>query len=109
MKKSNSIAILGAGNIGCAIALGLIESKRFRAGEILLTRRQTRLLEPFRRRGCIVMTDNAAAVRKSGVFSVSLDEMLVTVREVISVQMGNEITIKYRELTRPHVQYRSSG
>ena len=43
------LAILGAGNIGTAIARGLVLSGRFRPSQIILTRRKMHLLEAYRR------------------------------------------------------------
>ena len=45
------IAILGTGNIGTAIADGLVQSGQFAAPSITLTRRRAHLLEPMRARG----------------------------------------------------------
>ncbi len=59
------IAILGAGNIGIAIANGLVKSGRFAAGDITLTRRRTVLLESKKAEGFAVTSDNREAVRRS--------------------------------------------
>ena len=57
------IAILGAGNIGTAIARGLAASGRYRPQDITLTRRRADLLEPLQREKFNVLCDNRAAVR----------------------------------------------
>jgi pyrroline-5-carboxylate reductase len=57
------LALIGAGNIGVPIALGLVDSGLYRADEIILTRRTTRLLEPMRERGYRVEADNRSAIR----------------------------------------------
>jgi len=67
------IAIIGAGNIGTAIANGLVESGRFRAEDITLTRRRIHLLDEMKARGFIVGRDNGEAVRKSEVVIVAVE------------------------------------
>ncbi len=61
------VAILGAGNIGAAIARGIAAAGIARAGEITLTRRRADGLADLKAEGFGVTTDNAAAVRKSGI------------------------------------------
>jgi pyrroline-5-carboxylate reductase len=56
------IAIIGAGNIGTAIARGLVQSGRFTPPEITLTRRRTFLLEGMKAEGYRVEGDNCRAV-----------------------------------------------
>jgi len=55
------VAILGAGNIGTAIAKGLVRSGRFKPVQITLTRRKIHLLDPFIREGYTATQDNAGA------------------------------------------------
>ena len=47
MKDDCRLAILGAGNIGTAIARGLVQNGRMKPAEIVLTRRRVTLLEPL--------------------------------------------------------------
>jgi pyrroline-5-carboxylate reductase len=61
-KFSRNIAILGAGNIGRAIAGGLVGSGKYRSAQIFLTRRQVDALEGYKKQGFPVTADNAAAV-----------------------------------------------
>ncbi len=67
------IAIIGAGNIGTAIADGLAESNRFRAEAITLTRRRANLLDGMKARGFTVEKDNRKAVRKSSVVIIAVE------------------------------------
>ncbi|HNW42974.1 MAG TPA: pyrroline-5-carboxylate reductase [Elusimicrobiales bacterium] len=60
---SGKIAILGAGNIGAAIARGLAVSGRCLPADIILTRRRSELLEPLRAEGFSATCDNLAAVK----------------------------------------------
>ena len=66
------IAILGAGNIGGAIALGLKTSGLFSADHITLTRRKVEALEEFKRLGFPVSSDNASAIRNSDILVVAV-------------------------------------
>lgn len=63
--SSPSLAILGAGNIGMAIARGLVRCGRLAPEQILLTRRREDALAPLREEGFRTTTDNAAAVAQS--------------------------------------------
>ena len=61
------IAIIGAGNIGAAIARGLAASGRFKPEEIILTRRRPEFLEAFRAEKFSVSPDNRAAVKSADI------------------------------------------
>jgi pyrroline-5-carboxylate reductase len=56
------IAILGAGNIGGAIASGLVKAHLIRPDYITLTRRKVGALDGFKRLGCVTTSDNRKAV-----------------------------------------------
>ena len=62
MKK---IAIIGGGNLGTAIALGLIQSEFIAAQQITVTKRNTNTLVGLEAIGVNVSTDNIAAVENS--------------------------------------------
>jgi len=57
------IAIIGGGNLGTAIAEGLIKSKFCKASEITLTKRNIATIKHLADKGVQVTADNAAAVR----------------------------------------------
>ena len=59
------ICILGCGNIGSAIAYGLVKSERYKKDEIILTRRREKDLDQFKEHGFIATTDNKKAVENS--------------------------------------------
>ncbi|OGS05549.1 MAG: pyrroline-5-carboxylate reductase [Elusimicrobia bacterium RIFCSPLOWO2_02_FULL_61_11] len=61
------IAIIGAGNIGAAIARGLAASGRFEPEEIILTRRRPEFLEALRAEKFSVSPDNRAAVKSADI------------------------------------------
>lgn len=67
------IAIIGAGNIGTAIANGLIASGLFPPADIMLTRRRVDLLEDMKERGFTVEGDNCEAVRHSQAIIVAVE------------------------------------
>jgi pyrroline-5-carboxylate reductase len=67
------IAIIGAGNIGTAIANGLLESGRFLAEDITLTRRRINLLEAMKEQGFDIEGDNCKAVRKAAIIIIAVE------------------------------------
>ena len=60
-------AILGAGNIGSAIARGLVRSQEHKADAFILTRRHRPALDALEQQGFQVQTDNRDAVRRADV------------------------------------------
>lgn len=70
---ANKIAIIGAGNIGCAMANGLIESGRFKPDSITLTRRKVALLDKFKEKGFTTTSDNKKAVENSAILIIAVE------------------------------------
>lgn len=64
---SRHITIIGGGNLGIAIAEGLISSKYCKSGDITVTRRNIALLSELKKKGCIIESDNAKAVKKADI------------------------------------------
>ena len=62
---NKKIAIIGGGNLGTAIAEGLIKSKFCKASDIMVTKRNTATIKHLSDKGVNVTSDNAAAVRSS--------------------------------------------
>lgn len=62
---NKKIAIIGGGNLGTAIAEGLIKSKFCKATDITVTKRNTATINHLSDKGVTVTADNAAAVRSS--------------------------------------------
>src|SRR6476620_785436 len=82
MKK---IAIIGGGNLGAAIAEGLLKSKFSKASEITVTRRNTSV-NPLKPLGIDIISDNNAAVKKSDVVILAVKpfktiELLKTIKK----------------------------
>lgn len=73
MDAARTIAILGAGNIGAAIADGLVQAGTRRPDEVILTRRRPELLADLAARGFPVQADNADAVRRAGLVIVAVE------------------------------------
>jgi len=72
------IAIIGGGNLGTAIAEGLLISKFSKAGDIIVTKRNVSTLQSLKDAGIQVSSDNAAAVKKSEVIILAVKPFQVT-------------------------------
>lgn len=69
------IAIIGGGNLGTAIAEGLLKSKFSKAADIIITKRNVSTLKSLKDRqgkGIEITDDNAAAVKKSEVIILAV-------------------------------------
>jgi len=72
--ESNArLAILGTGNIGRAIALGLVSAGRYDSGQVILTRRKVHLLKELAQRGFTTLDDNREAVRQATIVVVAVE------------------------------------
>jgi pyrroline-5-carboxylate reductase len=69
---SKRIAIIGGGNLGSAIAEGLIQSEFSRPVELTITRRNPAFLSRFAERGCMVHSNNKKAVRESEIIILAV-------------------------------------
>ena len=70
--NTSNIAIIGGGNLGAAIAEGLIKSKFISPQHITVTRRNVDALQPLKSLGVNVTSNNAEAIKKSKVILVAL-------------------------------------
>jgi pyrroline-5-carboxylate reductase len=61
------ITILGGGNLGSAIAEGLLKSKFAKASDITITKRNTATLQTLKKKGITITDDNNEAVKKGDV------------------------------------------
>jgi len=66
------LAIIGGGNIGQAIAKGLVASKKFSAQQIIITRRKVHLLEPLAQQGFQIQTNNRTAVNNADILIITV-------------------------------------
>ncbi len=76
------IAIIGGGNLGSAIAEGLMISKFSKAAEIIITKRNIATLRSLKDSGVGVTDDNSVAVGKSEVIILAVKPFQLT--EVLS-------------------------
>jgi pyrroline-5-carboxylate reductase len=74
VKKSAvpNIAIIGGGNLGGAIAEGLIASGFCKPSAITITRRNVAALQHFAKQGCIVHSDNKKAVQANDIIILAV-------------------------------------
>lgn len=79
----NKIAIIGGGNLGTAIAEGLIASKFSKPADIIVTKRNTATLKPLEKKGVYVTSDNNEAVKKSGIVILAIKPYQV--KEVVDL------------------------
>ncbi len=70
--NNSKIAIIGGGNLGTAIAEGLIKSKFISADKITITRRNVDALKQLKSAGAITTSNNAEAIRNSEIIIVAL-------------------------------------
>jgi pyrroline-5-carboxylate reductase len=80
------IAIIGGGNLGTAIAQGLIESGFTLPGNIIVTKRNTKTLSALAEKGVLISDNNGEAVRFAelvilAVKPFQIDEILLGIRE----------------------------
>ena len=95
-----TIAIIGGGNLGTAIAEGLLKSKFSKASELIVTKRNLATLKTLKEKNIAITSDNAAAVKKSEVIILAIkpfqvEDVLNSIRKelttgkiVISVVTG---------------------
>ena len=119
MSAAPTLAILGAGNIGLAIARGLVSSGRRQAADVVLCRRHADALEPLAAAGFRTTASSAEAVRgaASVVLAVQpqqLDALLDEIRDalapdqvLISVVSGASIAAIRRHLGGPNAVVRA--
>ena len=95
MSGAEKIAVIGAGNIGAAIARGLAASARYRPQDIILTRRRMELLAGLSAENFSVGSDNRAAVKGAGIIilAVGPQEAEAVAREIGPALNGRHIVI----------------
>lgn len=89
----NKIAIIGGGNLGSAIAEGLIKSKFCKAEDIHITKRNTNTLKVLQAKGVKTGSDNAAAVKASQ----------LVILAVKPYQISEVLNSFKKELTASHI------
>ena len=69
---NSKIAIIGAGNLGKAIAKGLVKSGKYLPENITLTRRILSELSPYKNNGFSITDNNLSAVKANEIIIVSV-------------------------------------
>ncbi|KAA9041362.1 pyrroline-5-carboxylate reductase [Ginsengibacter hankyongi] len=87
------IAIIGGGNLGSAIAEGLLKSKFCKASEVTITKRKVLTLQKLKDKGVKITTDNAEAVSNS-------DLVILAVKPY---QVSDVLNSFKKELTAKHI------
>ena len=77
MDSKLKLAIIGAGNIGLAIAGGLIRSKLFSANNVILTRRKLDRISDYAKEGFILEINNVNAVKQSDIIIIAVEPQQV--------------------------------
>ncbi len=86
---NKKITIIGGGNLGTAIAEGLIKSRFCKAADITITKRNTATLKALELKGVIVTSDNARAVKHASLVILAVkpfqvQEVLNGFRQVLT-------------------------
>ena len=69
---NKKISIIGGGNLGSAIAEGLLKSKFCKPSELTVTKRNTETLQKLKDKGVKIISDNAEAVASSNLIILAV-------------------------------------
>ncbi len=88
---SKKLTILGAGNIGVAIAQGLAQSGLYKPGEIILTRRKVDRLAALEKKGFVTERDNLKAVQQTDIVLIAVEPQQIDgVLEEVAASLNPE-------------------
>jgi len=127
---STSIGIIGGGNLGRSIAMGLLESEKISPAKITVSRRKVHLIEDLHAHGIQITSDNAVAVKGKRVIILAVkphqaekvlkeiskeitnDQIIVSVVtgvnvKVISAVVGEKVSI-FRAMPNTAIAIRQS-
>jgi pyrroline-5-carboxylate reductase len=90
---SKKIAIIGGGNLGTAIAEGLIKSKFSKPADITITKRNIGTLQALAKKGVQVTSDNNAAIKNS-------DLVILAIKPF---QVADVLNSVKKDLTNNHI------
>lgn len=97
--------IIGGGNIGVALAEGLLQAGRCQAADITVTRRNPAALEALQKKGFLVSSDNGEAVREAdAVFICVLPQQLDGALEQLRGHLQWEKQLIVSVVTGAHTQ-----
>ena len=89
---SKKIAIIGGGNLGSAIAEGLIKSKFCKPTDITITKRNTATLKHLANKGVQVSSDNSKAIKNCELVILAIKPFQVS---EILIGLKKELTAKH--------------
>ncbi len=97
-KFVGSIAILGAGNVGQALARGLVSTGRVAPGDVTLTRRHADKLAELAASGFHTTTDNRAAIARARQIIIAvqprqLDGLLAEIRDSLDPARNTLVSV----------------
>ncbi len=70
--KLTKVAVLGGGNMGVALAKGMVAAGKYEAKDITLTRRNVKMLQDMQNQGYQVSNNNASAVAEADLIILSV-------------------------------------
>lgn len=88
----SKICIIGSGNLGSAIALGLLSSKSCKASELILTKRQKTGIEDLIKLGISVSQNNSKAVKEATIVLLCVKPFQA--KEVL-IEISKSLTAKH--------------
>lgn len=92
--KINKIAIVGGGNLGSAIAKGLIHTSSISAASVFVTRRRSQLLAPLSQLGITTGSDNISAVNGADVVFLAVKPYQIkTVLDEVMPELSSKAII----------------
>ncbi|HEY3372026.1 MAG TPA: pyrroline-5-carboxylate reductase [Prolixibacteraceae bacterium] len=109
------ITIIGGGNLGSAIAFGLIKSGQIQPSAITVTRRRLNLLETLQEKGVVITDNNIEASRNADIIILAIKpyQVLEIIEEIKPVLNPNQLLIslvagvglqKLEETSGSHIQ-----
>ncbi len=95
MIQQQKITIIGGGNLGVAIALGLIESKGFEPAQITITRRHIEALTFLTEKGLNVLANNIKATKNADIVLLAVKpyQIAAVLAEIQPVLQEKQILI----------------
>ncbi|MBR9997982.1 MAG: pyrroline-5-carboxylate reductase [Cyclobacteriaceae bacterium] len=92
---SYSIGIIGGGNLGRSIALGLLESRKISPDRIFISRRRLHLIEDLQAHGIKITSDNREVIREKKVIVLSVEPHQATgvLKEISQDITGEQMII----------------
>ena len=90
-----SLCILGCGNIGSAIAIGLKKSGQYKTIDITPTRRKINLLDEFKSHGFHITDNNGEAIKKSEIIIIAVGphQLIPLLQDISSSLNKNHLII----------------